>query len=127
MAGVNHVADINGGTYPQRGTVTGRAQMQTEMTYSSYGGVKSATTTVTAQVEAIPTGGSRLRIKNRDNTNYMTIGFGATEADARAMATAGVIRIDAGETDKMGVPPSAAFWAWLGNTGTVSFHHNFGA
>lgn len=86
---------------------------------SSYSALKSATTTVTGQSEAIPTGATGIRVTNLDATNYGLIAFGTSAANAESNAANGEI-IPKTTTDRFDVPSNATHLAWLGNTGTVS-------
>ena len=87
---------------------------------SNYQGDKSATTTVTGQSEAWPSGGTALEITNLAASNFMQIGQGDSLAAAEAQAASGQI-IFAGTTHKIGRLTGASHWAWLGDTGTVAF------
>lgn len=87
---------------------------------SSYLAVKSATTTVAGQSEAIATGARRIYCKNLDTTNTVKIGFGASNAEAETAAvTAETIALPYIE-HYFAIPIGRANYAWLGVGGTVS-------
>lgn len=91
---------------------------------SIYSGLKSATTTVTGQSEAIATGATKLRVQNTDATNSVYIGLGTSTSTAEINAGSG----DSGVTRFLLLPGSIAdisidsytHYAWLGSGGTVS-------
>jgi len=87
---------------------------------SAYSAIKSATTTVTGQSEAVPTGAAFYDVTNLDATNYGLVAFGATAGAAEINAANGV-PVLAGQNRQIGVPAGAVggFVAWLGDTGTV--------
>lgn len=88
---------------------------------SSYSAIKSATTTVTGQSEALATNASKLRICNLHATNYGLVAFGTSAADAETNAANG-FAIEAGAVEVFGVPKNATHYAWLGHTTTVELN-----
>lgn len=95
--------------------------MLSEFTPSSYTGNVTATTTVSGQSAAIATGASKLRVRNLDATNYGLIAFGTSAAEAETNAANGCA-IEAGQKEIIGIPSSATYFAYLGNTGTVTLN-----
>jgi len=85
---------------------------------SSYASDLSATTTVTGQSVAIASDAARIRFKNKDATNFVSVAFGTSASDAETNAANG-IEISAGEVEFLGVPELATHFAYLGDTGTV--------
>lgn len=92
---------------------------------SSYSALKSASTTVAGQSEALPAGATKLRVRNLDGTNYVLIAFGTSLATAESNAATG-IAIEFGQVETITIPADATHWAWLGDTGTVSINAVFG-
>lgn len=98
-------------------------------TPSIYSGEKSATTNGASQVEAVPTGGKKIYALNNDATNSAYIGFGNSEAEAKANRDGGV----AGETQFLVLSKSPmqqiinySHYAWIGVGGTVSLQISIG-
>lgn len=93
-------------------------------TPSIYSGLKSATTTVTGQSEAIATGATKLQVINKDATNGAYIGLGSSASAAETACSSGV----AGQTKFLLLAEGQAMipltgyshYAWLGVGGTVS-------
>lgn len=93
-------------------------------TPSIYSGLKSATTTVTGQSEAIATGATKLQVVNKDATNSLYIGLGTSQATAEAACSSGTAGVDKFLllADSMLTVPISdyTYYAWLGVGGTVS-------
>lgn len=88
-------------------------------TPSAYSAVKSATTTVTGQSQALASGTALLKVSNLDGTNYALVAFGTSASNAETNAANGVAIIP-GTTEYLRTPEEATHYAWLGDTGTVS-------
>ena len=104
----------------------GAIKTSSAFTPSSYSAIKSATTTVTGQSEALATDVVSLMVTNLDGTNYGLVAFGTDASDAETNVASGVA-IEAGTTQFIGVPDLATHYAWLGDTGTVSLNITQGA
>ena len=104
----------------------GVARTDADFAPSSYSAIKSATTTVTGQSEAIASGAVKLRIVNLDGSNYGLVAFGTDAATAESNAANGVVCI-AGSTNIISIPANANYYSWLGDTGTVSLAITQGA
>lgn len=93
-------------------------------TPSIYSGLKSATTTVTGQSEAIATGATKLQVVNKDTTNSVYIGFGLSASEAEAACSTGTAGIDKflllAEGQLTVTIGDYTHYAWLGSGGTVS-------
>lgn len=93
-------------------------------TPSIYSGVKSATTIVSGQSEAIATGATKFQAVNGDASNSVIIGLGLTAAEAEANCSAGTAGVNsfivlAGGTLTQ-LLQDYKYIAWLGVGGTVS-------
>lgn len=86
---------------------------------SSYSAVRTATTTATNQSEAIATGATKVQVVNTDASNYVTIAFGTSAADAEANVAVGGVVVLAGQERTIGIPKNATHVAWLADTANV--------
>ena len=59
--------------------------------------------------------------RNLDATNFGRIGFGETLAEAETAAATGM-RVMPDTAELIGIPRGALYYAWVGDTGTVSLH-----
>lgn len=105
---------VNGYVRNSKGELT----VSGAFTPSSYSAIKSATTSVSGQSEALATDAAILRVENLDGTNYGLIAFGTSAGSAETNAANGVA-VGFSKTEYVGVPDLATHYAWLGDTGTV--------
>lgn len=87
----------------------------------SYPANLSATTIATTQYVAKIAGAKILRVRNLDATNYARIAFGKTSAEAVSNVAAG-IAVEAGQVELIGMPDSATYFAYVGDTGTCALN-----
>ena len=91
---------------------------------SIYSGLKSATTTVSGQSEAIATGAKKLQVVNKDTTNRLYIGLGTSQATAEAACSSGTAGVDKflllADSILTVTLSGYTHYAWLGVGGTVS-------
>lgn len=121
MAGTDIASPRFTGVYYENGkrVAAGAAAVNNAFVPSAYSALKSATTTVAGQSEALASNAGRIRVANLDATNYALIAFGTSAGDAETSAANGVV-IPKATSMEIGVPVGATHYAWLGNTGTVS-------
>jgi hypothetical protein len=91
---------------------------------SIFSGVKSATTTVTGQSEAIAEGTIKIQVTNKDATNGCYIGFGNSASAAEAACSSGTAGINRflvlADSQMLQLVNNYSHYAWLGIGGTVS-------
>lgn len=93
-------------------------------TPSIYSGIKSASTNVSGQSEAIATGASLIQVANKDATNSVYIGFGMSASSAEAACSSGVAGVNRflllADSIMLQFIGEYTYYAWLGVGGTVS-------
>lgn len=102
----------------------GKAEHLAQFVPSIYSAVKSATTTVSGQSEAIATGATKIEVVNNDASLTLTIGLGMSTTEAEQACSTGI----AGENKFLLLPKGRLFYhlsdyshyAWLGVGGIVS-------
>ena len=93
-------------------------------TPSIYSGLKSATTTVTGQSEAVASGATKLNVVNKDATNSLYVGFGMSTIEAENACSNGSSGVDKflllADSTMLQFISDYSHYAWLGVGGTVS-------